>query len=522
MKFFKNSIGINLFTALIFILLFGGVGAYQGIDLNWDLMNYHFYNGFSLFKNRMSFDIAPAQVQTYINPIFDIIIYLLLDSFKNIYWPITFILGSIHGVAGFILFKISILFLKDQKNWCINLVISLLIGLSGAAGFTLIGSTMNCWESSILVLGSLYCLLRYDDKRWLIFSGFLLGIAVGGKLTNAIYMIGMLSAMPFLYQDSRRRCINISLVFLGAITGIVVSAGFWFIILYNQFDSPLFPFFNNLIQSPWAEFYSFNDQRFLPKGIIQHLFYPFFWIIPNSGQVTELIFRDFRFALIYVLFLIYAFSKCIGWSKSSITPAQRFFYIFFLVSFIVWEIKFSIYRYLLPLENLTGIIIVLLIYSSLENWKETYKKLTLIVLCIFLLTTTIYPNWGRYSYQSLGIGYFRLSALPALPKNSIVLLAGGDAMSFLIPYFDPSIRFISIKNNFFDVTDDNKMADEIKKLIKLHDGDFYSFTMSYHGLNLKKFTDYLNLNEVRNSCETLEYAIADKITLCRLQRDLVK
>jgi len=50
---------------------------FLGQDRNFDLANYHLYNGFSFLNNKLSIDIAAAGVQTYLNPLLDVFFYYL-------------------------------------------------------------------------------------------------------------------------------------------------------------------------------------------------------------------------------------------------------------------------------------------------------------------------------------------------------------------------------------------------------------------------------------------------------------
>jgi hypothetical protein len=44
-----------------------------GQDANWDLQNYHFYGPWALLEGRaFGWDIAAAQLQTYLNPLLDL------------------------------------------------------------------------------------------------------------------------------------------------------------------------------------------------------------------------------------------------------------------------------------------------------------------------------------------------------------------------------------------------------------------------------------------------------------------
>src|SRR5205814_4678725 len=45
---------------------------FLGQDANWDLRNYHLYNGYAALHGRFPADLAPANLQSWINPTLDI------------------------------------------------------------------------------------------------------------------------------------------------------------------------------------------------------------------------------------------------------------------------------------------------------------------------------------------------------------------------------------------------------------------------------------------------------------------
>ena len=49
-------------------------------DVNWDLQNYHFYNAWAFVHQRLGWDIAPAQLQTYHNPLLDLPYYAMVAA----------------------------------------------------------------------------------------------------------------------------------------------------------------------------------------------------------------------------------------------------------------------------------------------------------------------------------------------------------------------------------------------------------------------------------------------------------
>ena len=66
---------------LVAALLFGGiVSLARGLDASWDLRNYHFYNPWAWLNNRLYYDYAPAQIQSYLNPLPDLPYYALVRA----------------------------------------------------------------------------------------------------------------------------------------------------------------------------------------------------------------------------------------------------------------------------------------------------------------------------------------------------------------------------------------------------------------------------------------------------------
>ena len=59
-------------------LLAGAAGALSfGFTLEWDLLNYQLYNPHALLTGRGAIDVAPAQLQTFLNPALHLPVYLL-------------------------------------------------------------------------------------------------------------------------------------------------------------------------------------------------------------------------------------------------------------------------------------------------------------------------------------------------------------------------------------------------------------------------------------------------------------
>ena len=73
------------------ILISGALSLFLGQDLNFDLQNYHFYNGFAFLSSRLDTDIAPAGLQTYFNPFVDVFHYLGMTSLPPRFFGFVFL-----------------------------------------------------------------------------------------------------------------------------------------------------------------------------------------------------------------------------------------------------------------------------------------------------------------------------------------------------------------------------------------------------------------------------------------------
>src|SRR6266851_1694293 len=88
-------------------------------DVNWDLQNYHFYNAWAFVHGRLGWDLAPAQLQTFHNPLLDLPFYGMVAAD----WPprlISFAMALPAGVGAFFLAKILLLLFHDlpgRQRW---------------------------------------------------------------------------------------------------------------------------------------------------------------------------------------------------------------------------------------------------------------------------------------------------------------------------------------------------------------------------------------------------------------------
>jgi hypothetical protein len=68
-----------------------------GQDMNWDLLNYHFYNPYLLLADRFDRDVHVAGVQSFLNPAFDVPVYFAIRNAPPV--AVGLALGALQGSA---------------------------------------------------------------------------------------------------------------------------------------------------------------------------------------------------------------------------------------------------------------------------------------------------------------------------------------------------------------------------------------------------------------------------------------
>lgn len=462
------------------IMLFGILSFHFGQDANWDLKDYHFYNAYAFLHHRLDWDFIPAQKHNFYNPIFELLNYYIINYFSDPRWA-QFTLGIFHGIAVYFLFKITCYVIKPEKKlwryFCITLAIFL--GVTGSASISQLGTTHNESQISVFIMAAVFLALKYintnqSQKIYLcLLSGLVLGLGVGFKLTAVSYPLAFFIALLFYKKPDKQ---HIKLVFLTGIffsLGFFTTAGFWMWVMYKHFHNPFFPYYNNIFHSPYLPHKSFADRDSLPKSFWFALIYPFYWLHKNT-MVEFIPMADARIAVtlaLSILFICYAFFQKLTNKAKEIYVTEKnqsikFVCLFFYLSYFTWLFEFSVYRFTIPLNFISGILII---YFCLKLFRPIIiQLLAMLIISALLLKTTVYPDWGRKSYDN---HFFEVQA-PPITKGAMVILLGASPISYLIPFFPPETRFVALKNYFVN----NSMPVFSKRaieIIKNYQGPLY-------------------------------------------------
>lgn len=457
-----------------------------GKDANWDLKNYHWYNAWAFLNGRRGWDLVPAQLQTFHSPFADLPFHGLVHLLP---WPrhVAFWMAASTAVAAFFLLRTLALAypagrMRTAAAW---IAAAAAIGLTGAAGTAALGTTMNEWPSTALVMAAIFLAVRAllegeaaHPRAWLA-AGFLAGCAVGLKLTYAVFALGLLAAIAFSgnAREAARRTAAAAAA-MGA--GLAVSYGPWAWMLWREFGNPFFPYFNAAFESPWWHAHDWFDRNFGPRDWRQWIFFPLYFA-RRSTLVGEVSFRDYRLAALLVLALLCLLKYRLGGLARRLAPgasapaaaplpsgeAIAFLAVFTVVSYLSWIKLYGIYRYLVALELVSGALIVACVLYLVR--RPPLRLAAVILLACLLVGTTRTGNWGRIAF---GEAYFDV-APPELPPRSLVIVGYAHPLAYAIPFFRPDARFVSPANNLVMPGEKHRLARGIEAAIRAHDGPLF-------------------------------------------------
>jgi len=273
-------------TALAVILGSALAGAgyawFAGADINWDWQNYHEYSAYAFLTGRENDDVAVAGIQTFLNPLPYVPAYLLRHHLSASFAALA--LGALHGLNLALIYWFSRLALAQAAGG-LTLAASMIIAASSPMMLSEVGTSFADILTAPLIVGGLYLLLLQDQPRLsrCVWAGILIGAAAGLKLTNMVFVVGGCASLLF----AARPLMALSCFSIGAAIGGLGTGGYWAFSLWQQFGSPIFPFYNDIFRSPEAGFSSMADGRFLPRDIWDALAYPFYWLIGKHPSSEE-------------------------------------------------------------------------------------------------------------------------------------------------------------------------------------------------------------------------------------------
>ncbi len=441
----------NVVASVITVALLGGCfSLILGQDGNWDLRNYHLYNGYGALTGRLSVDLAAAQMQTYFSPLLDMFHYLTMTRLPG---PVAgFLFGALHGLLFVPVAGIAWLVLEGHAHRSRLAPLLALAGLCTGAVLSEFGNTMADNSTALFVLASLWIVLREQSAgsdrmgRWLL-AGVLLGVAVALKLTNATYAIGIAAAMLAAPQPWGRKLRNLIIVTVSALIAASALAGWWYWQVWQQFGNPLFPQMNSIFGAPLAAPIAVGDTRWLPRNIGEQLIWPLLFTF-SPKRVSENALTQIFWALLFVAGIVLLVKRLMG-QRDARAPgfgaALPALLTFFLVSYLLWQVLFSIQRYLVALELLAPLLLWCALVTLFPSAQARRRIGWLLVLCA-MVSFFWRSDWGRQDWSAAAF-QVETPSIP-VPEKSVALIVGGDPQAWRIPFLPAGVRYVGAANTF--------------------------------------------------------------------------
>jgi hypothetical protein len=130
---------------------------------------------------------------------------------------------------------------------------------------------------------------------------------------------------------------------------------------------------------------------------------------------------------------------------------------------------FSIYRYLVVLESLSGVIAFSAIAFTVRSKYRGVASLVLATILTVSAWTTIYPWWSR----SKAASHIVEATVPSVSPDSMILMLDPYAMSYLVPFFPPSVRVVGANTNLLHPGSVGRLQKKIEVTINEHIGPLW-------------------------------------------------
>src|SRR6478752_2422642 len=135
---------------------------FAGEDINWDWRNYHEYGAFALLNGRFDQDVAPGGIQTFLNPLAYIPVYLLRHHVAAPFWGL--MLGAIHGLNLALIYWVSRLVLNGAATG-LTLAAAVAIAAFGPMTLSEVGTSFADVLLALPIIGGVGLVLSANAKH---------------------------------------------------------------------------------------------------------------------------------------------------------------------------------------------------------------------------------------------------------------------------------------------------------------------------------------------------------------------
>ncbi|HEX6691380.1 MAG TPA: hypothetical protein VF110_09575, partial [Burkholderiales bacterium] len=369
-----------------------------GKDVNWDLLNYHYYLPYELLGGRLAQDFFAAAGQSYLNPVGYLPFYLMVSAGWHSV-AASIILALAHSLALPLLYLIArrLFAHLPARERTVHAVLGTALGAATSVWWTTVGSS---FLDPLLVPPMLAGLLLLMDggarpATRAAVAGALFGAAAALKYSNALFAIAALPlalALPGLSAAQRLRA-GVAYAAGGA-AAVALLAGPWLAALWREFGNPVFPLMNGWFRSPEALPFNLAAARFGLGGPLDWLAFPFRMITLDRHLYVETFAPDARFAALVLAGAALAVPALRrAQNASALRAADRRVLGFFGLALLAWLATTANGRYGMVVLLLAGVCLARLAERVLAPGAARVALGALLAVQVVCAAVASPPRW---------------------------------------------------------------------------------------------------------------------------------
>lgn len=417
-------------------------------DISLDVMHYHIHNGWAALNGRMDIDYAPANLHSFINPYFQLVVWWLIERLPGP--AVAFLLGLVHAALLPALYWFArnltrAIGMGERRLTCVLVAIA---GMGADPVMKLFASIRHDHVGATAFLAALALCVppdsRAPDLRRLALAGALVGLLFGLKSTNAVYVVG-LAVMVFAMVPGLLGRVRAALAAAaGGLAGIAVGGGAWYADMWLRFGNPMFPNLNSVFNAPLGPETSFPGYIRVPETLGEALSLPLRAAF-DGGVVNWYPTTDLRIALVYLAAIgllatlaLRGRIPALAGGAVAIRPMLALA-LTILVTLFVWMATFATHRYAMALWAMAPLAGIVLVHTLKPSLFDRPLGLILGLTALLLLNqTTTYAKVNRQPWQSWTERYVWAERPDDFPeRGAFILFTDAYSSTFVAPALGP-------------------------------------------------------------------------------------
>jgi hypothetical protein len=423
-----------------------------GFDANYDQHGYHVLSAMRVVSGDW-FEPLDLYLGALLNPLVNVPYGIALHVFPARAVSLLLALGAAVVVVP-LLHIVRLLLPGNERAATTRRTAAMLISLSAPMWLSEVGTSYSdvlLLPAAVTSLWQLLVWIRVGARRNLLVSAATIGVAAGLKQTFAPFAVASLLVIVSAMHVPRKARVRSAAAFcLAASASFVVCAGPWMLEMWRQFRNPVFPYFNAMFRSPFATQTNWRDNRFDQRSIGRLVSLPFRLVV-GKAEVAESPVRDPRWAIFLVLGLVVVALWTIN--RRSSRPDNnvgvvdrtvlRSVLVYVVLGYVLWAWQFGIARYALPVDVLSGPLIVVAISALARRLRRGELRLLALVFVVGVIGSRP-PNWGTIPFSQSP--YSSTAPLASVPTGSMVVLGNTEPSAYLA--FGSSDRLRLVRPGF--------------------------------------------------------------------------